>query len=101
MASDEFVVTQTESIGAAVQSKLTAAEDNPLAESSVGESFVSALQKKEQELSPEDIKLLKGELRLTDDEIKRHIQLFMTFDVDGSGYLTVSRKCFSWDRVYK
>ena len=94
VTSDEFEVIQTKSIGAAVQSKLAVAENNPLADAGnsarLPNMVVSALHTKTQELDPEDIKLLKGELRLTDDDIKSQLQLFATFDADGSGYLTVS-----------
>ena len=96
VTSDEFVVTQTKSISASVQlvgmltrnrqSKAAQSVANPVSSSESGDSAAAPATL---ELGAEDIKLLKGELRLSDEEIKQNLKLFATFDVDASGYLTV------------
>ena len=99
VTSDEFVVTQTRSISTSVQlvsivtrnraTKTAQSVDNPVSSSESGDTVATDPTPGTLEVGPEDIKLLKGELRLSDDEIKQHIKLFSTFDVDASGYLTV------------
>jgi hypothetical protein len=50
---------------------------------------LNALKSSKSAIDPEAIKVLKTQLRLTNEEIEAEIKLFSTFDDDASGYLSV------------
>jgi hypothetical protein len=101
-SSDEFGVTQTASMARNVKRKITTTADpvrpadeeetaNPLAEGGLTRtaSALNALKSSKSAIDPEAIKVLKTQLRLTNEEIEAEIKLFSTFDDDASGYLSV------------